>query len=36
LVLVRQLVQHLGGQFQLESRDGVGTTASLTLPVRGE
>jgi signal transduction histidine kinase len=36
LVLVRRLVQHLGGEFRLESRDGVGTSAFLTLPIRGE
>lgn len=33
LMLVRRLVQNLGGQFRLESRDGVGTTAYATLPI---
>lgn len=34
LMLVRRLAQNLGGEFRLESRDGRGTTASVTLPIR--
>jgi signal transduction histidine kinase len=33
LMLVHRLVHHLGGQFRIESRAGVGTTAHVTLPM---
>ena len=33
LMLVCRIVQNLGGQFRLESRDGVGTTVYVTLPI---
>lgn len=36
LMLVRRLVKCLGGDFRLESKDGLGTTAYVTLPVRAE
>lgn len=34
LALVRKLVQHLGGEFRLESEAGKGTTSHVTLPIR--
>jgi signal transduction histidine kinase len=36
LMLVRLLVQSLSGALRLESRDGMGTTAYVTLPLRTE
>ena len=33
LLLVNRLVQHLGGEFRLESQDGKGSTAYLTVPI---
>ncbi len=33
LILVRRIVQHLGGEFRIESDDGTGTTCHVTLPL---